>query len=644
MPTVTAEFGSRSRSRLACRKPRSPLWRLRIWQILIYLGFLLVIGRLYYLEIVEGPTLLKRAQVQRQQHNLLVHRGAITDRHGLPLAIDTTRYDVYVHPELLKAGPHEAAEILARITKQSAHKAYKLLTQGYPVITLARHLERETVDEIQALNWPGVDIVPIPFRHYPEGQLAAHILGYVNMDTKGQGGVEQAEEQLLKDTGSIPKPQLDGHGRTILLPHAGEADWGISPPLGRHVELTIDNYLQHLAEKELFAMARHSRALKGTALIADPTNGEILAWANYPPYDPNHYSKFPLEITKNWSMVDVYQPGSTFKIITVSSGLDTGAIKPNSTFYDGGAMRIGNRTIHNHDGGHGTLDLLHLFIHSSNIATAQVALAMSAEKFHSMLTSFGIGQPTGIDLPGESAGLLLHHKYWKPLDQATTGFGQGAIAVTPLQLVAAVSAVANDGVWIQPHLIRRVYDPRTGVTEKWTEPKKRQVISSQTAKLVSRLLADNIALGTQIAGKVPGYRVAGKTGTAQKVVNGGRGYIPGQTIASFIGFLPADNPQLICLVVLDSPQTDGRWGNTVAGPVFNAITMEAARYLGIPPTQPSEGRANSEKLAQASDPWKALHKSCAPLPEAPSTKYARELAEMRGAEGQTSNQPERSRE
>ncbi len=624
MPTQSPELGTRGRSRRHDRRPRSPLWRLRAWQFILLAGFVMILGRLYFLQVIQGPELKKKAHVQRQQHNLLVHRGAITDRHGLPLAIDTTRYDIYIHPKLVKAGVAEASEILGRITKQPTEKLYKLMNSGYPVITLGRHLEREMVDEIQALNWPGVDIVPRPFRHYPEGQLAAHLLGYVNMDTQGQGGIEQKQEHMLKDTGAMPTPQLDGRGRSILVKEPN-SDWGISPPLGRHIELTIDNYLQHLAEKELYAMCRHSSALKGAAIFADPTNGEILAWANYPPYDPNRYNKYALETTKNWSMVDVYQPGSTFKILTVCSGLETGVIKPTTTFYDGGSLTIGNRTIRNHDGGHGSLDLLHLFIHSSNIASAQIAMMMPAKVFHDMLSKFGIGQPTGIDLPGESHGLLLNHKFWKPLDAATTGFGQGAIAVTPLQLVSAVGAVANSGTWTQPHLIRRIYDPRTGVTEKWTEPTKREVISPWVAKLVAKLLGDNIAMGTQIAGKVPGYRVAGKTGTAQKVSASGRGYLAGQTIASFVGFLPAESPQLVGIVVVDSPQTDGRWGNTVAGPVFNAISAEAARYLGIPPSHSSENE-KSTSASKTQDPLKALHHKIAPAPEAPSVKYAREAS------------------
>lgn len=550
--------------------------------------------------------------VQRQQNNLLIHRGAITDRHGLPLAVDTTRYDVYVHPDLLKTNPTDAADVLAKICHGDAQKLYKLLNAGFPVVTVARHLERDAVEDLQALNWAGLDIVPRPFRHYPEGHLAAHLLGYVNMDTHGQGGVEQAQETLLKDTGAVLKPQLDGHGRTIPLAKVSPT-WDITPPLGQHVELTIDNYLQHLAEKELVAMARHSHALKGSAIITDPTNGEILAWANYPEYDPNEYSKYAFEVTKNWSMVDVYQPGSTFKILTVSSALDLGTVKPNSTFYDGGSLKVGNRTVHNHDGGHGVIDLLHLFIHSSNVGAAQVAMTMTPKQFHNKLKDFGIGSPTGVELPGESAGLLLNEKYWRPIDLATTGFGQGAMAVTPLQLVASVGAIANDGVWVQPHIIRRIYDPRTGVTEKWTEPTKRTAVSPATAQLVRKLLAENIDSGTQVAGKVPGYRVAGKTGTAQKVLQGRRGYIAGQTVASFIGFLPADNPQLLCLVVVDSPQTDGRWGNTIAGPVFNAIAIEAARYLGISPAQ-------SIKVAKGDGKAKKANNMDLP----PSIKYVRE--------------------
>ncbi|MBS1998594.1 MAG: penicillin-binding protein 2 [Cyanobacteria bacterium SZAS LIN-2] len=604
---------TRSRGHIK-RHPRSPLWRLRLWQIILGVGAVAIIGRLFYLQVHKAPELVQRAQVQRQQHNMLMHRGAITDRRGLPLAIDTTRYDVYVHVDALKKTPDESAKILADILKKPQEKVLKLLTGGYTVVTLGRHLDRETVDQLQALNWAGVDIVPRAFRQYPEGNLAGHILGYVDPDAKGQGGVEQAEQSMLTDTGAIPKPQLDGHGHTILMP-SKQPSWDITPPLGRHVELTIDNYLQHMAEKELFAMCKHSHAQRGTVVLTDPTNGEILAWANYPSFDPNRYNKYAYETMKNWSMVDVYQPGSTFKILTVSSGLETGAITPNWTFYDAGSMSIGNRTIHNHDGGHGLLNLKGLFIHSSNIASAKIGLLMTPKQFHDKLSDFGLGHRTGVGLPGESAGLLTPAKYWKPIDQATTGFGQGAIAVTPLQLAAGVGAVANNGVWVQPHLIRRVYDPGTGVTEKWYEPNKRRVISPDISKLVCSLLADNIYEGTQIAGQIPGYRVAGKTGTAQKVTASGRGYIAGATIASFIGFLPAKNPQLLCLAVIDSPQTDGRWGNTVAGPVFNAVALEAARYLNIPPdsvVSPEKGPlAPGEKRI--------------PAVVAPSTKYAAEL-------------------
>ncbi|MBY0358430.1 MAG: penicillin-binding protein 2 [Candidatus Obscuribacterales bacterium] len=610
MPVSPAPEVSRNRFAGERRKPMSPVWRLRFWQMLIISGLVLIAGRLYYLQVIKGPQLTQQAAVQRQQSNLLIHRGAITDRHGLPLAIDTTRYDVYVHPSLLKVGTEEAAQAFARICHLDYKKISRLLNAGYPVVTVARHMGREEIDELQSLNWTGIDIVPRSFRHYPEGNLASHMLGYVNMDTHGQGGVEQAEESLLQNTGNLKRPQLDGRGRPIIVGNTTPV-LDITPPMGRHVELTIDNYLQHLAEKELSAICIHSMAQRGCAIVLDPTNGEILAWANYPNYDPNEYHKYQYEITKNWAMVDVYQPGSTFKILTVASALDLGVIKPNTRFIDNGSITIGNRTLHNHEpGGLGSLDILHLFIHSSNVASAQIGLMMTPLQFHSKLSEFGLGHTTGIELPGESAGLLLNHKYWKPIDQATTGFGQGAIAMTPLQLAAAVSAVANNGTKVQPHLIRRIYDPRTGVTEKWTEPSKTQVLKPETAKLIAKLLGDNVFIGTQLAGKVPGYRVGGKTGTAQKVTANGRGYIAGATIASFVGFLPADNPQLLCLVVVDSPQTDGRWGNTIAGPVFNAICVEAARYLGIPPSEKIE--LNSKKAGANSF-----------VP--PSVKYAAEI-------------------
>jgi len=602
-------------ARLKRRQPRTQLFRLRIFQFLVFAGALAICARLYYLQIYQGDRLSQKAREQRQKTHLLIHRGAITDRHGLPLAIDTTRYDLFVHPKLLKVSLSEAADTISRITKRPHDRVSRLLNKGYPVVTVAKHLEREVVDELQNLNWTGMDIVPRPFRHYPEGKLAAHMLGYVNSDTRGQGGVEQAHHETLTSTGNIPQPQLDGRGRTILLPHKGPS-WDITPPLGRHVELTIDNALQHLAEKELNAMAMHSHCDRATAIITDPKNGEILAWANYPSYDPNEFSKYPFATMKNWAMVDVYQPGSTFKIITVASALETGAINKNSTFQDSAGLTIGRQTIHNHHGGHGVIDLLQLFIHSSNVCAARVAMKMTPKQFYDKLYEFGLGRKTGIDLPGESRGLLLKHEKWAPIDQATTGFGQGAIAVTPLQLVGAVGAVANDGTWVQPHIIRRVYDPKTGVTEHWTDPVKRQVVAPEHAKHVARLLSDNITLGSQIAGKVPGYLVAGKTGTAQKAREGGRGYISGQTVASFIGFLPYDKPQLLCLVAVDNPQTDGKWGNTIAGPVFNAIVAESARLLAIPPSY--EVKKVNGKLIGPNDK---------PIPPVipPSIKYADEL-------------------
>ncbi len=615
MPGTAVDINEFRSTRRPRSKPRTPLWRLRVWQILLLCGVLVIVGRLYYLQIYKGADLTNKAFEQRQKINFLVHRGAITDRHGLPLAIDTTRYDLFIHPDLLKVSKQQAASTIAELTQKPEDKILKLLTSNKPVVTVAKHLEREVVDQLQQLNWTGMDIVPRPFRHYPEGTLAAHLLGYVNSDTAGQGGVEQSQDDTLTSTGAIPRPQLDGRGRTILLPHKGPT-WDITPPLGRNIELTIDNSLQHLAEKELFAMAKHSLCDRATALIIDPSNGEILAWANYPTYDPNDFSKYAFGTLKNWAMVDVYQPGSTFKVLTISSGLDTGKIDEHATFSDPGTFTIGRRTIHNSHGGNGTIDLLHLFIHSSNVGAAKVALRMTPKEFYEKLYQFGVGRKTGIDLPGESRGLLKDYHRWAQIDQATTGFGQGAIAVTPLQLACAVGAVANNGTWIQPHLIRRTYDPRTGVTEKWTEPEHRQVLKPQTARLVAKLLADNIAQGSQIAGKgVPGYRVAGKTGTAQKVREGGKGYMHGATIASFVGFLPAEDPQMLILVAIDNPKTDGRWGNTVAGPVFNAIAREAARLLGIP---------ESYKVQEVNGKFVGPDGKLVPYSVPPSIKYANE--------------------
>ena len=268
------------------------------------LFFVAIAIRLYYLQIYMGDKLKHKAFIQRQQNNILVHRGTITDRHGLPLAIDTTRYDVYIHKDLLKIPKLQASSILAEITRQKEDTILSMLENSYPIVTPARHIEAGAADELAKLNWTGLDIVARPFRHYPEGHLAAHVLGYVNFDALGQGGIEQKLEEDLKDTGDVPKPQLDGRGHPIVVLDNKMAT-NASPPIGSYVELTIDNYLQHLAEKELEAMVRHSCAQRGTAIILEPSSGEILAWANYPFYDPNHYAKYPFSYTKNFAMSTV---------------------------------------------------------------------------------------------------------------------------------------------------------------------------------------------------------------------------------------------------------------------------------------------------------------------------------------------------
>ena len=526
---------------------------------------------------------LKEKALQMRTKKAQVFRGEIFDRNGLKLAADATVYDIYAHPHYYREDetPEDVARLLAPILKMNITKLEEKLKQNFSTISIAKGIDRDRALQIRKLKLSSISSPERTVRYYPQGDLASHILGYVNPDAKLAAGVEKTGSGFVENVKSKIL-QKDGHGRVIF--DFGTNAEEISKPIkGQKLTLTIDSAIQHVAEKELGKMIDATDAQKGTVIVMNPKNGEILAMAVAPSYNPNEYNKYSYSTVKNWVLTDVYPPGSTFKILTVASALNTGKMNPYDTVYDDGSIKIQGWKIDNYDVRKnpkpGNIDLSYLLEHSSNVGSVKVALKMTPSEFHNQISKFGIGSKTGIDLPGESSGILHPASSWDTITQATISFGY-SLAATPIQMASAVATIANDGVWVTPHVIKYPEE----IAEKKLE--KRQVITPETAKTMRKLLEGSIRNSKSIAGKIPNFTVAGKTGTARKPNPKGTGYLTGVVYTSFAAFFPATNPEILIMVVVDSPKGAEVWGSTVAGPVFNEVATFVTRYLNMKPDAP----------------------------------------------------------
>lgn len=549
-------------------------------RILLFFSFfavltLLILLKLSLLQIFDIDGLKEKAIKHRQSARNVNFRGNILDRNGLRLAGDITIYDIYAHPKYYEKSPREIAKILSKNLNIPESTLYQKLNKvDNTTITIAKNIENEKIEEIKEYKIRGIDIVCKNKRIYPQGKFASHILGYVNQDANIFAGVEKTAKDELEDVPSVKPIEYDGKGN-IIYDFRTDPKIVSNPLKGENVVLTLDSRIQHIAEKELETAVKTTGADKGTTIVLNPKNGEILGFAVYPTYDPNDYRKSKLENHKNWAITDIYPPGSTFKILTVASALELNVINENSQILDTGKVKIDNWVIKNHDYEKnpypGMISIKELFENSSNIATLKIALRMQKQDFYNMLKKFGIGSETGIELPGESAGLLPVAKEWRMSRQANISFGYG-ISATPLQMAAAVSSVANKGVWVTPHIIKYSEE------ERQKKVFSHQVLSPETAKKVTKLLRDSEKDNKYLKDGIKGYEVAGKTGTSKKPKANGIGYMEGSVITSFVGYFPADNPNMLIMVVIDNPKKMGEaWGATVALPVFKRTADEIVR-------------------------------------------------------------------
>jgi len=546
----------------------------------VVIGFL--IFHLVKVQIFDPHKYRERGRIQRANHDFAV-RGDIFDRHGIKLATDRIYYNIYARPieYSQKENPRRIAQLLSPILGISEANLYsKLSNTKIPVIAVKKDVDRDTAKKVMAVlsdnSFRSISLDKKNTREYPQGVFASHVLGFYNFDAGVSSGVEYtAKDKLEHAVRATYEKTRDGR---IIYKIPTDPIGPTRNPKGQDITLTIDAAIQHVCEKELEKIIKEKEALRGAVIVMNPKNGEILAYAVYPTYDPNYFQKATNTQIKNWTLTDVYPPGSTFKTITVTSAMELGKINENSVIEDSGRMKYGGYTIENYDykqkGAPGKIDLVYLFEHSSNIGSVNVGALMTHREFYDMLKKFGFGSKSGIDLPGESSGLLAPPNLWDKGLHMTMSYGYGT-SVSIMQMVSAVSALANNGVRVTPHIIKYTEE------EEAEKVKRIHTVSPETARTITKLLAMSVNNGKSCI-KMDKYNVAAKTGTSRKPLENGPGY-SGTMYTSTIGYLPASDPQVLIYVVVDSAKVGPVWGNTVAGPVFHEVAEQTARILDLKP-------------------------------------------------------------
>lgn len=542
----------------------------------------ILIIHLFVLQIFDPRKYRERGKMQRSSHDFAV-RGDIYDRHGIKLATDRIYYNIYARPvDYSKTEtPRKIAHLFAPVLGIPEAKLYQTLSNSkLQVIAVKKDVDRDTAKKIMKIisenSFRSISLDKKNTREYPQGVFASHVLGFYNFDAGVSNGVElTAKDKLEHAVRATYEKTRDGK---IIYRIPTDPVLPTKNPKGQDITLTIDAAIQHVCEKELQKMIQEKEALRGAVIVMNPKNGEILAYAVYPTYDPNQFQKATNTQIKNWTLTDVYPPGSTFKTITVTSAMELEKINENSMIEDSGRMKFGGYTIENYDyrerGAPGRINLVYLFEHSSNIGSVNVGFLMTHKEFYDMLRKFGFGEKSGIDLPGESSGLLASPKFWDRGLHMTMSYGYGT-SVSIMQMVSAVSALANNGVRVTPHVIK--YSPE----EEAEKVKRIPTVNPETARTITKLLAMSVNNGKSCI-KMDKYNVAAKTGTSRKPLENGRGY-SGAMYTSTIGYLPASDPQVLIYVVVDSARKGPVWGNTVAGPVFHEVAEQTARILDLKP-------------------------------------------------------------
>ncbi|MFO0576018.1 MAG: penicillin-binding protein [Polyangia bacterium] len=567
--------------------------RVRIWGLAGALGVCLIsLGmRAYVLQVQKRDLYRSLAEEQYlREVELPPHRGRIVDRIGTELAASAEVDSVFIEPARLRAEvPDEAsrdeiASRLAHVLGLEKSEVQRRLSAERQFVFLKRRLLPEESASVRALGVPGVRLTQEPKRYYPNRGLAGPVLGWAGVDAAGLEGVELAYDRFLRGTKSSILGWMDARGRKLLVGGVGE----VARERGHDVHLTLDKFIQFRLEQALEEGVSAAHAKAGVAVALDPWSGEIIAMASVPSVNPNDPSGARERGVRNRVVTDPFEPGSTVKPFTIAAALEAGAIRVSDEWdCEGGAWRIGNVTIHDADP-EGTLSTTQVLARSSNICTSKITRRLGKEKMFLFMRQLGFFAPSGVDLPGERAGQVRPVAEWGDVAFANISFGQGMTA-TPLQLATALAAFANGGTLYRPHILKKIVSP-TGEVVLEARREGHRVVSERTAAALRQMMrAVMLKKGTGEKLDIPGYPVAGKTGTAQKVDPATRRYSQEHWASSFMGYAPYDDPRLVLFVMIDEPR-EGHYGAAVAGPVFVKVMSAALPYLGVPP-RPSEGEA-----------------------------------------------------
>ena len=550
-----------------------------------------ITARLVQLQVVDYELYRDRAEGQQQRRvELQAPRGMIFDSRGRKLAVSVEVDSVWADPSQIE-DPVSTARALAATLDLDADKLATSLSKQREFVWIARQLDQPEAQAVGALKLKGVSFLKESKRYYPSRGLGAPLIGFAGLDNKGLEGLEQGYDRVVSGRPVERKVLRDARRGTVLLP---DISFGEAEP-GRDLHLTIDSWIQHLLESELEKARKRTAAKSASGLVMDPNTGAILAMASLPGFDPNRFGDFSRSRWRNRVVMDAYEPGSTFKVITAAAALEANLVDPEDIFdCERGSIVVEGVRIKDHKS-FDKLTFREVLAKSSNVGAIKTGLMVGKNGLYEQIAAFGFGRPTGVDLPGESPGLLRTPENWPRRATAYISFGQ-AISVTTLQMANSLAAVANGGTLYKPYVVAGI--SHNGAYED-LHPAPRvegRPISPATARTLERMLESVVEAGTARAAAIPGYRVAGKTGTAEKALPSG-GYVSGKYVASFVGFAPARRPEIVAMIVVDEPDPAlGYHGGGVAAPVFSAVVGPTLLYLGIPPDDQGDGLWPDEGL------------------------------------------------
>lgn len=552
--------------------------------VIIFFITALITLRLLWIQVFNSDIYQKKALDQRlRQLKVEPKRGIIYDKKGRELAISASSETLVAIPLEIE-NPDNTAKQLARVLDMDYKYIYDRITRKASAVYIKRKIEPDKAENVKKLDLAGITFTEESKRYYPKENLASHLLGFAGIDSQGLDGLELSYDKYLRGFPGKIEAERDAAGRAIP---DGVQEY-IAPQNGYNLYLTIDEVIQYIAERELDNAMKEYNISGGTIIVMDPRDGGILALANRPDYNPNNFAEYPQKYWRNRAISDIFEPGSTFKIITTAAALEEGVVNENDIFVDPGYITVSGERINCHKaGGHGRQTFAEVVQNSCNPGFVQVGMRLGKEAFYNYINAFGFGNTTKIKLPGEAKGLVYGYDQIGPVELATISFGHG-ITVTPIQLVTAVSAVANNGMLLRPHFVDEIRTSEGELVKKNAPVKVRQVVSKETARRTLNLLEKVVSDGSGREAQIEGYKIGGKTGTAKHY--GAQIYD-----SSFIGVVPIDNPQLVILVVLYDVTGFPYYGSQTAAPTFHNIALDVLRYLDIPPQYETEKKKKKDE-------------------------------------------------